>query len=136
MLLDDTATYVAANTTRLTVGTNLTKGFMPDTPNTVTTFYESGGVFPLHYFTTSTGTRGYERPGLQVVTRSTSYQTARQTAEDVFVILDNVASATLPTATGVLYVTVDAVQSPFHIDRDQNDRYRVGVNFTVTKTTG
>lgn len=136
MLLDDTATYLAANTTRLTVGVNLTKAFMPDDPNTVTSLYETGGVFPLHFFTTSTGTRGYEQPGLQAVSRSTSYQTARTVIEDVFTILDNVAGTNLPTATGPYYVTIDAVQSPFLIDRDQNERFRVGVNFTITKTTG
>jgi hypothetical protein len=136
MLLDDTATYVAANTTRLDVGTNLTKSFMPDSPDTVTTFYESGGSFPLHYFTTSTGTRSYEQPSLQVITRSADYQTARSTIEDVFTILDGTANTTLPTATGVDYVSVDAIQSPFLIDRDSNDRFRLGVNFSIIKTTG
>ena len=136
MLLDDTATYLEANTTRLTVGVNLTKSFMHESPNTITTLYESAGVFPTHVFTTSTGTRLHENPGLQAVSRSTSYQTARNTAEDVFTILDNVAGVNLPTATGTFYVTIDAVQSPFLIDRDSNDRFRIGVNFTVSKTTG
>ena len=136
MLLDDTATYLAANSTRLTVGVNLTKSFMHEDPNTITTLYETGGVFPTHTFTTSTGTRLHENPGLQVISRSTSYETARNTAQDVFTILDNVAGSNLPTATGTFYVTIDAVQSPFLIDRDSNDRFRVGVNFTVSKTTG
>ncbi len=135
MLLDDTATYLAANTTRLS-STTLTKSFMPESPSTVTTLYESAGLFPLHFFSTSTGTREYEQPALQAISRSTSYQTARAVAEDVFTILDNVAGSNLPTSTGPLYVRIDAVQSPFFIDRDQNDRFRIGVNFNIIKTTG
>ena len=135
MLLDDVATYLAANSTRLTVGTNLTKAFMPDTPSTCTTLYETGGLFPLHYFSTSQ-TRGYERPGLQVLSRSTDYQTARTVLEDVFTLLDGLANTTLPTTSGIAYVMVDAVQSPFLVDRDQNDRFRLAVNFTITKATG
>ena len=136
MLLNDTATYLAANSTRLTEPANLTKSFMPEAPSTVTTLYESAGLFPLHFFSTSTGTREYEQPALQAISRSTSYETARAIAEDVFTILDNVAGSNLPTATGPLYVRIDAVQSPFFIDRDQNDRFRVGVNFNIIKTTG
>ncbi len=135
MLLNDTATYLAANSTRLS-STTLTKSFMPEAPSTVTTLYESAGLFPLHFFSTSTGTREYEQPALQAISRSTSYETARAAAEDVFTILDNVAGANLPTATGPLYVLIDAVQSPFFIDRDQNDRFRIGVNFNIIKTTG
>ena len=135
MLLNDTFTYLKTNSTRLS-STNLTLGFMPETPNTVTTLYESAGLFPLNFFSTSTGTRGYEQPALQSISRSTSYETARAIAEDVFTILDNVAGSNLPTATGPFYVRIDAVQSPFQIDRDDNDRFRVGVNFNIIKTTG
>jgi hypothetical protein len=135
MLLEDMRTYLAAQSTRLT-STNITLSFMPDTPDTVCTLYESGGVFPLHFFTTSTGTRGYERPGLQTITRSTSYKTARLIAGDIYRRLDEVANVKLPTSTGTYYVRVGAVQSPFLIDRDRNDRFRVGCNFDIIKSTG
>lgn len=136
MILDDVATYLEANSTRLTIGVNLTKGFMPENPSTVTTMFETGGVSPLHYFSTSTGTRGYERPGLMIHSRSTSYETARSIIEDVYTILDGTANTNLPTSTGVRYVSIDAVQSPFLIGRDSNDRFLLSVNFIVTKTTG
>ena len=136
MLLNDIATYLEAQSTRLTVGVNLTKSFMPDTPDTVTTLYETGGLFPLHAFSTGGGTRIYERPGLQVLSRSTDYEVARAVLEDVFVILDGLANTTLPTATGVAYAAVDAVQSPFEIGRDSNDREKLSVNFTIMKSTG
>ena len=135
MLLDDVATYLESQTTRLD-RTNLTRGFQPDTPNTITTLIESGGVFPLHAFSTGGGTRIYERPTLQVMSRSTDYQTVRATMEDVFTILDGFNNAGLPTSTGVRYAAIDAVQSPFAIGRDSNDRFEMSVNFEIMKSTG
>ena len=137
MMLDDVATYLAAQSTRLTVGVNLTKHKMPDSPDTCTTLYETGGFSPLHYFTTSTGTtRGYEQPGLMIHSRSTDYQVARTVIEEVFTVLDGHHDAGLPTSTGTLYVSVDAAQSPFDLGPDSNDREKLSVNFNVIKTTG
>ena len=136
MLLDDVATYLESQSTRLTVGVNLTKAFMPDSPNTVTTLLESGGVFPMHAFSTGGATRFYEQPGLQVLSRSTDYQTVRLVMEDVFTILDGINNTNIPTSSGVRYAAIDAIQSPIHLGRDSNDRYEMSVNFTVMKTTG
>ena len=136
MLLDDVGTYLAANSTRLSVGVNLTKSFMPDTPDTCTTLFETGGFSPLHAFTTGADTRYYERPGLMVHSRSTDYQTVRETMEAVFTILDGWNNAALPTTTGVHYGEISASQSPFLIHRDQNDRFVMSINFNIIKTTG
>ena len=137
MILDAVATYLAANSTRLTVGVNLTKSFMPDTPDTVTTLYETGGFSPLHAFTTGATTRIYERPGLMVHGRSTNYQTVRATMEDVFTLLDGYNNADLPTSTGSRrYAGIDAAQSPFDIGQDSQGRHLVSVNFNVIKSTG
>jgi hypothetical protein len=136
MILDDVATYLQTNSTRLTVGVNLTKGHMPDSPSTITTLYETGGFAPMHAFTTGGGTRFYEQPSLMVHSRSTDYQTARAIMEDVFTILDGVNNRGLPTTTGVRYAGIDAVQSPFDIGTDSQDRHKLSVNFNVIKTTG
>ena len=133
MILDDVATYLATNSTRLTVGVNLTKGHMPDSPSTVTTIYETGGFAPIHNFTTGSGTRMYEQPSLMIHSRSTDYQTARLVLEDVFTILDGFNNADL---SGVRYAGIDAVQSPFDIGTDSNDRHKLSVNFNVIKSTG
>ena len=136
MILDDVATYLAANSTRLTVGVNLTKAYMPDTPDTCTTVFETGGYVPIHFLTTGTQTRMYESPSIMVHSRSTDYQTVRTVIDDVFTVLDGVNNRGLPTTTGTHYVSIDAVQSPFLVTRDQNDRFVMSVNFDVTKTTG
>ncbi len=136
MILDDVATYLATNSTRLTVGVNLTKGYMPATPATVTTIFETGGLPPVNQFSTGGNFRIFEQPGLMVHSRSTDYQTARLVAEDVFTILDGVANEGIPTSTGVHYAGIDAVQSPFDLGQDSNDRHLLSVNFNVIKTTG
>ncbi len=137
MILDDVAQYLSTNVTALTLGVNLTKGFMPDTPNTVVTIFETGGYRPIHAFSTGTQTRLYENPSIMVHARSTDYQTARNIAESVFTKLDGLNNRALPTTTGTHhYVSIDAVQSPFSIGRDSNDRFVFSVNFDVTKTTG
>ena len=143
MLLDDTATFLGANSTRLTVGSDLHKGFLPETSAENSTalqaaLFETGGLSPLHYFSTTTGfvTRKYERPGLQALVRAKDYQFARAAVDDIFTVLDGVANTNLPTATGPEYVVIDAAQSPFLVNRDSNDRFLLGVNFLITKTTG
>ncbi len=136
MLLDDVATYLETNSTRLTVGINLTKGHMPDSPSTVTTIYESGGLPAIHSFSTSGAVRSFEQPGIQVLTRSTDYQTARAVAEDVYTILDSVGNTLLPTATGIWYGSIDAAHSPADTGVDGNERHKISNNFTVRKTTG
>jgi hypothetical protein len=136
MILDDIATYLQTNSTRLTVGVNLTKGHMPDSPSTVTTLYEITGFSSVFAFSTGSGTRVYEQPSLMIHSRSTDYQTARLILEDVFTILDGVNNRGLPTTTGVRYAGIDAVQPPFDIGTDSNDRHKLSVNFNVIKTTG
>ena len=137
MILDDVAKYLSTTVTALTLGTNLTKGFMPDSPDTVVTVFETGGYRPTHFLTTGVQTRVYENPGIMVHARSTDYQTARNQADSVFTTLDGINNRMLPTTSGPRhYVSIDAVQSPFSIGRDKNDRFVFSVNFDVTKTTG
>jgi len=141
-LLDDIATYMAAQSTAFTIlsGTagNMTKGFMPDAapaPDTCTALYETGGLPPTHTFSTAAyGTLYFENPRLQVLTRSSSYVTARDLADKAFKLLDGVTGTVLPTSAGSLYIDISAVQSPFSIGRDENNRHLISVNFDVMKT--
>ena len=143
MLLDDVVTYLDAQSATFAKlsasGGNLSKAFMPDAspaPDTLVTLYETGGLAPVHVFSTGGTTRYFEQPGLQLISRSTSYATARTNAEAAYIILDSVAGQGLPTSSGISYLSIDAVQSPFSLGRDGNDRYLVGCNFQVVKATG
>ena len=138
MLLDDIAAYLDANSTALLVGStgNLFKGIMLDEgPNTVTVLYEGSGQASVKAFSTSTGSvdRLYEQPTLDVLCRSTSYQTARTNAETVFGLLDGLVDQTL---SGTRYRSIEALGSPGFISRDQNERFVIGVTFDVQKEIG
>jgi hypothetical protein len=137
-LLDDIAAHIATNSTLFTVGANgnLTKAVMLDgSPDTVCTLYEQQGVFSVQAFSSSTGTAAvvWERPNLQLLSRSTSYQTARTRAETVYRLLDGLGDVTM---SGTRYVAIDAVAPPFSAGRDQNQRFLVSVNFNVQKEPG
>lgn len=140
MLLDDIATYMAAQSTAFTKlsgsAGNLSKAYMPDAspaPDTLVTLYETGGLPPTHTFTTGGGTLYFENPRLQVLVRSSAYTTARNLADKAYVLLDSIAHTVLPTTGGTMYLSVSAVQSPFSIGRDENGRYLVSCNFDVQK---
>ena len=134
MILDDFATYIAANSTVFTVGVNLAKSINLDSapvPDTITSLYEQPGFSPVHVFSTGNPVdRAYSQPAVQTLSRSTSYQTARNHAEIVFNLLDGY-SGSLPTATGTNYLSIVAVQSPFSIGRDKNDRFLISCNYEV-----
>lgn len=144
MLLDDVATYLDAQSTALTLlsgtGGNLAKAIALDAtpaPGTLVALYETAGRG--NGYTMSTGAKAtvaYESAGLQVLSRSTSYATARDNAETVYTTLDGLAGATLPTSTGTLYLDFSAVQPPFSAGRDNSDRHVVSVNFLVRKEVG
>ena len=142
MLLDDVATYLAANSTALSVGGttgSLSKAQMLDTqPDTLVALFETGGLASVFTFSTTTGsvTRQYEQPGLQVLSRSTSYQTARNNAETVHTLLDGLNDTKLPTSTGVRYLEIVANQAPFYTGPDGNGRFIISTNYAVKKETG
>ena len=137
-LLDDIATFLASSSTKFTVGStgNIGKSIALDTTQTPATFialYEQAGAPNSYEFSTSTGADVViERPNLQVLSRSTSYQTARNNAQTVYTLLDGI-SRNLPTSTGTRYLSIEAVQAPFQAGFDANRRNLVSVNFNVEK---
>ena len=140
-LLDDIATYLAAQSTAFTVvsgtGGNLAKSVMLDAilPDTITVIYETAGLANEYVFSTATGTAGVanERPSFQILSRSTRYTTARTRAQTAYTVLDGLAGKSLPTATGTRYLEIVANQAPFLLQRDENERYIVATNYTARK---
>jgi hypothetical protein len=140
VILDDLLTYLAAQSTALTVrsgsGGNLSISHMPDSPDTAVTIYETPGASPIYVMSTSgsSALRAFEQPRVQVISRSSSYQTARTNADTVFDILDGYVG-TLPTATGTSYLQITAVQSPFSLGRDENGRYEISCNYEAWRVS-
>ncbi len=141
-LLDDIATFLDAQSTAFTLlsGTegDLAKTIMLDHPavsDTIAVLYETGGSPNTYTFSTTTGSArvAIEKPSLQMLSRSSDYQIARNRAQTAYTILDGLAGQNLPTATGTLYLEITAVQTPFSIGPDDNDRPVISVNFDVWK---
>jgi len=140
-LLDDIGTYLVAQATAFgklsgTTG-NLAKGINLDAiaPNEMVSLYDTQGFESEQVFSTgASASIAFENPGLQILSRSTSYAVARDNANVAYQILDGFAGV-LPSATGTRYLSIDAAQAPFFIGRDSNDRPLFSVNFNIRKDT-
>lgn len=132
MLLDEIAKLLQDNSIA-TINTNLFKGAAPPTPDTCTTLYETAGISPVFAMSTAPA---YEKPGFQVINRSTNYKTARNKAETIYRRLIGTGNITLKptsTATGTRYLNIEAMQQPFYIGPDENNRYLVACNYIAWK---
>lgn len=130
MILDDLCDYLTTGSIGLTTNTNLWGGKMPPDPATAVAIYETGGVGPVHAFSTGPGNAVLERPRVMVVVRSTGYSSGRQTAHNIWKRLDGAGDFTI---NGCRYAWIGAVQSPFFLKFDGNDRPLFACNFDVSK---
>jgi len=134
LLLDEVAAYIAASSTFFAVGSSTSKTsiwksqFPIERPNTAVALYETGGLPPSYRYDTV----DHERPGVQVISRSTSYVTARQNAQRIWKLLATVENSTL---SGVRYINITPSQSPFPIGSDAENRFLISSNFIAGKAT-
>lgn len=140
MLLDELSSHILKSSTFFVRAPSTTKvpiwlgGFRADRPNTAVSIYETGGPGAVYTFSGIT----FERPTVQVISRSTSYATARTNAWRIYAILSVVGNVSLPltTSTGsatVPYVTISPVQSPFDMGSDAVDRQQISCNYQIEK---
>lgn len=135
MILDELVRHLQDNGIG-TIGTDIFKSYSPNKPDSVLIIYETGGDRPQDTFG-STNVAVWENPRIQIVSRSTEYQTARNTAESTFRILVDVTNQTIKASsldTGSFYLRINAIQSPFRLGIDDNHRNLVVCNFDVMKT--
>ena len=130
-LLGDVGTFLAANVTdtTLTLGTNLFLGRMPDSPDTCVAIYETGGNAPTDVFGGNTAPP-IENAGLMCHTRASSYSDCQSLAVDIMKTLTKVINETL---TGTTYYKIEANQSPFGLERDEEERMIFSCNFMAVK---
>lgn len=132
----DTASTLFARNSNLGIGVALDAGSLP---NTFTSLYETPGLEGAYAFSTGTtaGSRAQrvlDRPRVQVISRSTSYATARSRAQTIYDLIDGIANRKLPTSTSTgLYVSITAVQAPFSLGRDENDRWLISTNYQIER---
>ena len=130
-LLSDVGTYLNAasiSTADLTLGTNLFLGRLPDSPDTCVGLIQTGGLAPTDTYGTSYPP--LETQGLQTLVRAASYATGEALAVDVFKSLLSVENENL---TSTLYLKIEANQSPFALERDEQERVVLSCNFNVVK---
>jgi hypothetical protein len=130
-LLSDVGTYLNAasiSTADLTLGTNLFLGRLPDSPDTCVGLIQTGGLAPTDTYGTSFPP--LETQGLQTLVRAASYATGEALAVDIFKSLLSVENETL---TSTLYLKIEANQSPFALERDEQERVVMSCNFNVVK---
>lgn len=135
MLLDEIAKLIDDSSTEFSVGTNLFKGFESShVLDTALFVHEYGGRSPELVFSSSTP--AYEIPRVQVVSRSSDYQTARNNIETIYRLMIGQTNITLKPstgATGTKYLSISPIQSPFYLNQDENERHRCVCNFEVMK---
>lgn len=130
-MVEEVGAFLAASSTRFTIGTNLYLNFLPDEPATATALFETPGPGPLDTFSKAAA---IEQPRVQLVCRSSGDNTgptiARANIDVAFTTLHSVANQVL---SGSTYLRIAAVQSPFLLDRDPRGRVEFAVNFEAQR---
>jgi hypothetical protein len=130
LLLDEIGAYLVAQGIG-TLGTDLFLGEIPPkAPDAAVGLIETGGRAPEHTFGSAVGAPAWESPSLQVLARAKTYVAARNKAHDIYKKLDGLSNTTL---SGVFYLSVFAIQSPFALGRDDADRELIAFNCAVKK---
>jgi hypothetical protein len=116
-----------------TLEADLFLGTLPSNPTLCCALAEYAGEPPLR--TQNEGhahssAQGGERPRVQLLCRATDYEAGRSLIQSILGVLDAIVNQTI---LGTFYLKVAAVQPPFLLERDQNDRWIFAVNFAVTK---
>jgi hypothetical protein len=127
VLLDDIADLLTTGG----ITTTIYKGRLQDRPNDAIALLETGGQPAIHAMSTGPGNALFERPSVQILRRSTSYNTARAEMNTIHNLLDGVTQRTINSTR---YSMIQAVQPPFAIDRDSADRAMLSCNFLCMKT--
>jgi hypothetical protein len=131
MLLDELALYLQTQGLG-TVGTTIFKGTLPDQPDACTAVFEYAGLPSEKTFSPTPGAAVEEKPRVQIVCRGIKqdYQTPRTQADAIWKALDGLGNVTM---SGTGYLWIEALQSPFLMRRDENERVYIAVNYQVMK---
>jgi Bacteriophage minor capsid protein len=99
---------------------------MPDTPDDAVCLYEYAGIPPQF----AHDGQQWENPRVQVVTRDSklNYASARAKAQSVYDVLNGTVNTTIDSRH---YLKILALQSPFPMGADENDRPRIVINFEI-----
>lgn len=129
---EDIATY-CANQGLGTLGTDIFVNDLPDKPgypDNLIVFNDTPGFPPDHAMGGPSTNPVFENPTLQVLVQNIYSETASNNCYNVFQELDGLKDQTIDS---VVYLLVTALNTPFIIGKDENDRYRVACDFLITR---
>ena len=130
MILDDFADCLTSAGHGVT-GTDLFKSMMPSRPDAVISVTHYGGLEPVRGMAASAGKALAQIDRVQVIVRNPRYEDAAKLAQDVWFTLDGASRA----INGVQYRWISALQSPFFLGRDENNRTLVACNYECVRDT-
>ena len=130
MILDDFADCLSSAGHGVT-GTDLFKSMLPSRPDAVIGLIHYGGLEPVRGMAGSAGQALAQIERVQVIVRNPRYEDAAKLAQDVWFTLDGASRA----INGVQYQWISALQSPFFLGRDENNRSLVACNFECVRDT-
>ena len=125
-LLDDLRDWLTSEG----VTTQIYRGFMPELPDDALQIIETGGMPPVHAMSSAAGNAVEERPSVQLIRRSPSYERARAEMQVIFRLLDGAGDKTV---NGTRYKWVSALQQPFALPRDESNRSLIAMNVAIAK---
>lgn len=127
-LLDDLSDLLSSGSTGLSGSIYL--GRLSDTPDPQIAIAETGGMASVHAMSSGPGNAVLEMPRVQVLSRATTYASAKTRIKLVEGLLDGLRPRTI---NGVQYHFASAVQPPFLLEYDANNRPIVAQNFEIQK---
>lgn len=131
MVLPELTTFLATQGIG-TAGTDLFYGIMHPDPDAQVVLYEYGGV--ANEPDMGTENIRVEYPYVQICSRGApnDYANPRKKLQDVVAALAKIG-VTVTTLSGIYYRSVQAIQPPFELKRDDNFRVIFACNFRVEK---
>ncbi len=122
MLLDDLSDFCSTGG----VTALICKGSLQETPDTVLAFRETGGFPSQHLMTTKPAV--IEEPTVQVLARALAYDAAETLIRQAKGLLDGLHDLTI---NSVRYHWATALQPPFLLERDENQRFILAFNVHI-----
>lgn len=132
MVLSDLIVYLDG-LALVSSGVDIFAGTLPPSPTECCALLEYAGDPPLRNQTEGnarSGAQSGERPRIQLLCRSDTYDAGRSLIGSIWSVLDGVVNQTI---NGTFYVRIKSIQSPFLLQRTPNDHWIFAVNFMVTK---
>ena len=129
-LLEEIGAHLDSESTRFALGTNTYLGLLPDEPGTACSIIETGGSPPSYTF--ANDLPSFENARIAVTCRSTSSTKARANINAAWVALQKVTNETLSSKS---WLRCSAVQSPFLLKRDAQNRPIYQANFSCQRRT-